>query len=84
MALERPLFYVHIDDMLISGIFAELMDVPRVCLKTVGYLYEFSLKKCREDHILAVLQLEDHEILNTILDYRESWIECHVGRLPYN
>ncbi|KAM3716921.1 Beta-1,3-galactosyltransferase bre-2 [Dirofilaria immitis] len=29
MALEKPLSYVHIDDMLISGIFAELMDVRR-------------------------------------------------------
>ncbi|VDO23832.1 unnamed protein product [Brugia timori] len=83
MALEKPLTYVHIDDMLISGIFAELMDVRRVCLKTVGYLYEFSLKQCRDDPILAVLQLEDHEILNTILDYRKTSIECYAGRSSY-
>ncbi|KAK6108661.1 Galactosyltransferase family protein [Brugia pahangi] len=83
MALEKPLSYVHIDDMLISGIFAELMDVRRVCLKTVGYLYEFSLKQCRDDPILAVLQLEDHEILNTILDYRKTSIECYAGRSSY-
>lgn len=77
MALEKPLSYVHIDDMLISGIFAELMDIRRVCLKTVGYLYEFSLKRCHNDRILAVLQLEEHEILKTILNYREASIECY-------
>lgn len=83
MALEKPLSYVHIDDMLISGIFAEIMDVRRVCLKTIGYLYELSLKKCHGDHILAVLQLEDHEILNTILDYREASIKCYAGHSSY-
>ncbi|MCP9264634.1 ATP-dependent RNA helicase dhx8 [Dirofilaria immitis] len=80
MALEKPLSYVHIDDMLISGIFAELMDVRRVCLNTVGYLYEFSLEKCHDDRILAILQLEVHEILKTILDYREASIRCHHKR----
>uniref|UniRef100_A0A915PQ44 Hexosyltransferase n=1 Tax=Setaria digitata TaxID=48799 RepID=A0A915PQ44_9BILA len=78
MALKRPLSYIHIDDMLISGIFAEQMDVRRVCLNSVGYLYEFSLKRCRDNHILAILQLEDYEILKTILDYREALIGCHL------
>ncbi|VDO27079.1 unnamed protein product [Onchocerca flexuosa] len=81
MALEKPLSYVHIDDVLITGIFAELMDVRRVCLNTIGYLYEFSLKKCRD--FLAVLQLEDHEILKTILDYREASLGCYSRLSSY-
>ncbi|VBB26036.1 unnamed protein product [Acanthocheilonema viteae] len=80
MALKKPLSYIHIDDMLISGIFAELMDIRRVCLKTVGYLYEFSWEKCHNDHVLAILQLEQHEILNTILNYRKASIECYSKR----
>lgn len=78
MALEKPLFYIHIDDMLISGIFAELMNVQRICLDTIGYLYEFEpLEQCRSDQILAVLQLEECEILKTILNHREAAIKCH-------
>lgn len=80
MALEKPVSYVHIDDMLISGIFAELMDIRRVCLNNVGYLYEFSLKGCHGDHVLAILQLEKDEILNTILDHQEASIKCYTGR----
>uniref|UniRef100_A0A0R3RTJ7 Hexosyltransferase n=1 Tax=Elaeophora elaphi TaxID=1147741 RepID=A0A0R3RTJ7_9BILA len=83
MALEKPFSYVHIDDMLISGLFAELMDIRRVCLETIGYLHEFSLEKCGNDHILAILQLEEHEILNTLLDYREASIQCYTVHSSY-
>ncbi|VDN03032.1 unnamed protein product [Thelazia callipaeda] len=76
MALRNPLSYIHIDDMLISGIFAEMMNVPRVCLKGIGYLHEFSFRKCDNKHILAIIELNDYEILKTMMDYQEASINC--------
>lgn len=77
-ALHTPLPYIHIDDALVSGIFAEMTDVERVCLNTIGYMYEFEpLDQCRSGEILAVLQLEEGDVLKILLNFREASLNCH-------
>ncbi|VDK58146.1 unnamed protein product [Gongylonema pulchrum] len=78
-ALNKPFPYIHIDDTLVSGIFAEVMDVKRVCLSTVGHSYNFEpLNQCRNDEILAVLELEQEEVLQTLLNVREASLRCRL------
>lgn len=72
---SRP--YFHVDDALISGVLAELADVPRICLNTIGYLDDFlRLADCRPNPILAVFQLPEASILKTILDVMDSISLC--------
>lgn len=76
-ALVVPRPYFHVDDVLISGILAERADIPRECIRNVGYPDEFmDVNKCRNPPILAIFQLDRTRIIEALSSVRQGTGLC--------